>query len=148
MFFLFFNCFGKVTWLIGRFFGNSKESSLKSCKGGVFTDGPHGSVKWIFFMWRYLEPQTFGISMEKSEEIEPPIVVCDYLRNDCSIYVGQFPEVLENCTPPKTNMELENHPFEKENNLPNLSCGIQHVSFRGCKSFFQWWIPMLHRAAL
>ena len=38
-------------------------------------------------------------------------------------------------TPPKTNMELENHPFEKENHLNQTSVFGFHVSFRGCNLF-------------
>ena len=39
-----------------------------------------------------------------------------------------------NClqyTPPKTNIEPENLPFETDNHLPNLLFWVQHVSFRG-----------------
>ena len=35
-------------------------------------------------------------------------------------------------TPPKTNIEPENHPFEKEHHLPNFHFGVPAVSFRGC----------------
>ena len=34
-------------------------------------------------------------------------------------------------TPPKTNMEAENHPFEKETHLPNLRFWGSMLVFRG-----------------
>ncbi len=40
-------------------------------------------------------------------------------------------------TPPKTNIEPENHPFEKENHLPNLHFGVPAVSFQGCNLDFE-----------
>ncbi len=39
---------------------------------------------------------------------------------------------LGGITPPKTNMEPENHLFEKENHLPNLHFEVPAVSFPGC----------------
>ena len=43
----------------------------------------------------------------------------------------------KNVTLPKTNMEPENHLFEKENHLPNL-----HVNFRGSIGFWFQWLQM------
>ena len=40
---------------------------------------------------------------------------------------------------PKTNMEPENHSFEKENHLPNLHFSFPfHVNFRGCDAWRFW----------
>ena len=35
-------------------------------------------------------------------------------------------------TPWKTNMEPTNHPFRKENDLPNLQGIMYHVTLQGC----------------
>ena len=45
----------------------------------------------------------------------------------------------ERCAPRKTNMEPENHPFEKENIFQTFMFGF-HVKFWGCKN---GWITTL-----
>ena len=47
-----------------------------------------------------------------------------------------IPSIFGIYTPRKTNMEPENHPFGKENDLPNLHFGVQNVSFRGCTHIY------------
>ncbi len=48
-------------------------------------------------------------------KFEPGTAKLEYYHNFISGFVSE-----DEFTPPKTNMESENHLFEKENHLPNL----------------------------
>ena len=54
-----------------------------------------------------------------------------YGKSILDLAVHQFPQ--KSSYSPKTNMEPENHPFEKENHLPSTSIfGFKLLVFRGC----------------
>ena len=50
---------------------------------------------------------------------------CHSLHNDqTELALAIAPAYHLEITPPKTNMEPENHPFEEEKHLPNLHFGV------------------------
>ena len=50
-------------------------------------------------------------------------------------------------TPWKINMEHINHPFRKENRLPNLHEDMfQPLTFQGCLLFVSGWVPSRERS--
>ena len=70
--------------------------------------------------------------------IPPKLLVQLFVSSLTDILTGAFPPDfctinsmgnLMILTPPKTNMEPENHPLEKENHLPSTSIFWLHVSF-------------------
>ena len=58
--------------------------------------------------------------------------ICSYILDTPSNQLSQ--NLHAHLTPWKINVEPTNHPFRKENDLPNLHDYVQNVNLQGCNS--------------
>ena len=85
-------------------------SKITSDVHGCFSIGVV-SFSWVshgFQVFSRLPVDPGTLNADNRDEMQSPVIFRDFIA----------------ATPQKTNMEPENHPFKKENDLPNLHFGV------------------------